>query len=233
MKSCSALGLVVLSCCFAGLANSADTEKDRAAIKKALGELQEFIGPWKGNGETKEGKSQIWKETMNWGWKFKGDDSWMGVEFTDSKSFDKGELKYLPEKKLYQLTLTDKDKKDLVFEGELKKKILTLTRVDPESKDKQTITMSTNNDGARLIYEYKVQTKGKGIDKRLFMVQHSKEGASIGSAKKNECIVTGGLGTMQVSFGGKTYYVCCSGCRDAFNEEPKKFIDEFEKKKKK
>ena len=35
-----------------------------------------------------------------------------------------------------------------------------------------------------------------------------------------------------VSFQGKTYYVCCSGCRDAFNEEPEKYIAEFEAKKK-
>jgi ribosomal protein L24E len=93
--------------------------------------------------------------------------------------------------------------------------------------------MSTNNDGARFIMNYAVQAKSKGLEKKIFMVSHTKEGAAIGSAKKNECVVTGGLGTMAVSFNGKTYYVCCSGCRDAFNENPKKFVDEFEKKNKK
>jgi len=28
-----------------------------------------------------------------------------------------------------------------------------------------------------------------------------------------------------------TYYVCCSGCRDAFNENPEKYIKEFNAKK--
>lgn len=217
---------------FAGLSASADSEKDRAIAKKALSDVQEFVGPWKGTGESAD-KKEIWKEAMIWGWKFKGDDTWITVEFTDSKQFDKGELKYLPEKKLYQLTLTDKAKKELVFEGELKRKILSLSRVDPETKDKQKIEMSTNNDGARFILNYAVQTKSKGLDKKIFMVQHTKEGVALGSAKKNECVVTGGLGTMTVSFNGKTYYVCCSGCRDAFNENPKKFVDEFEKKNKK
>jgi YHS domain-containing protein len=32
---------------------------------------------------------------------------------------------------------------------------------------------------------------------------------------------------------GVTYYVCCSGCRDAFNEDPEKYIKEYEAKKKK
>jgi YHS domain-containing protein len=31
---------------------------------------------------------------------------------------------------------------------------------------------------------------------------------------------------------GVTYYVCCSGCRDAFNENPAKIIADFNKKKK-
>jgi YHS domain-containing protein len=30
---------------------------------------------------------------------------------------------------------------------------------------------------------------------------------------------------------GETYYVCCSGCRDAFNENPEKYITEFKAKK--
>jgi YHS domain-containing protein len=44
--------------------------------------------------------------------------------------------------------------------------------------------------------------------------------------------VTGGLGTMTVSYEGKTYYVCCSGCRDEFKADPKKYIAEWEAKRK-
>jgi YHS domain-containing protein len=43
--------------------------------------------------------------------------------------------------------------------------------------------------------------------------------------------VTGGLGKIQVSFGGNTYYVCCTGCRDAFNENPAKMIAEYKARK--
>ena len=34
------------------------------------------------------------------------------------------------------------------------------------------------------------------------------------------CIVTEGKGTSKVSYKGKTYWVCCSGCRDAFLDDP-------------
>jgi YHS domain-containing protein len=37
---------------------------------------------------------------------------------------------------------------------------------------------------------------------------------------------------MQVSYMGQTYYVCCSGCRDAFNENPAKIIAEYKARKK-
>jgi len=50
---------------------------------------------------------------------------------------------------------------------------------------------------------------------------------------KPECIVSGGAGTIAVTFQGQTYYVCCSGCRAEFNETPEKYIKEFQAKKNK
>ena len=44
---------------------------------------------------------------------------------------------------------------------------------------------------------------------------------------QRECVVTGGLGTIEVSFEGKTYYVCCTGCRDYFNDNPKEVLAEY------
>lgn len=215
------------------VSQSADTPKELEAKKTALQQLHEFIGDWKGDGQTKSGKNEEWKEEMRWGWRFKGDESWLSFAFTDGKAIGKGELRYDPAKKQYQMKITDGVGKDRVFEGEFKGKRLTLAYTDPTSTDKYILVMSTNNDGARFVYNYAVQTKGKGLEKPLYQIQHKKEGASLTSGKKNECVVSGGLGTMQVSYNGKTYYVCCSGCADAFRETPKKFVDEFEKKNKK
>ncbi|MCP4510175.1 MAG: YHS domain-containing protein, partial [Fuerstiella sp.] len=40
-------------------------------------------------------------------------------------------------------------------------------------------------------------------------------------------VVTGGLGTIAVSYKGKKYYVCCQGCVQAFNDDPETIIAEY------
>lgn len=42
-----------------------------------------------------------------------------------------------------------------------------------------------------------------------------------------ECIVTGGEGTIQVTHQGKKYWVCCSGCAAAFEEDPEGILKEY------
>jgi YHS domain-containing protein len=200
--------------------------------KEALKALNEFVGQWKGNGETKSGKSEIWKESAEWSWDLKGTDPALKIKFTGGKQFSEGTLKYLPDKRKYQLTATTTDKKEQVFTGEIKSKKLVLTHEEPETKDKYTVEMSTNNDGARFVYNVAVQKKGVGIARRLVEVGLTREGVSLAGGKKNECIITGGLARMEVTYNGKTYYVCCTGCRDEFNANPKKYVDEYEKSKK-
>src|SRR5207302_1613456 len=52
---------------------------------------------------------------------------------------------------------------------------------------------------------------------RLGEVGYTREGVSFAAGESGPvCIVTEGRGTIQVSHKGKTYYVCCSGCKDLF-----------------
>jgi YHS domain-containing protein len=38
------------------------------------------------------------------------------------------------------------------------------------------------------------------------------------------CIVTGSAASMTVSYQGQTYPICCTGCRDEFNENSEKYL---------
>ncbi len=235
MKQLLALGLLlavpglVLPALFA--AEAAENE-----AKEKLKELQDYIGVWKGTGGPDKPRlsprDPSWDEKLDWSWRFKGDDAWLSLEIKKGKLFKGGQVRYLPDKKVYQLTATDADNKKLVFEGSIKNEMLVLQRTDPQTKATQQITMNVAGDGVRFIYRVAHRDEGTTLWKKDFLVASTKEGESLGKTeKKNECVVSGGVGTMPVTYKGETYWVCCSGCRDAFNENPEKYINEFKAKK--
>ena len=63
---------------------------------------------------------------------------------------------------------------------------------------------------------------------RLIEVGLTRDGESLAGAattsERPKCIVTGGAATMTMSYQGRTFPICCTGCRDEFNENPEKYI---------
>src|SRR5262245_7299589 len=236
MKGCfiSATLLVVL---FALPRLAADDGEEPASAKEALQALNDYIGEWKGTGDIEPAKKvskTFWVETVNWAWRFEKDEASLLMSVKDGKFFKSGELRYLMTKKKYQLTATDLKDKKLVFEGELKNGRLILERADADKKETQQITMNVAGDGVRFNYWYKTKPAGKKIYSSGYLVACNKEGESLGGKKEGkECPVSGGLGKIAVTFKDETYYVCCTGCRDAFNENPEKYVKEFKAKPKK
>jgi hypothetical protein len=209
---------------------------DKAEVKEALQALQDFIGEWQANGSPDkpriDPRDPTWKETLSWAWRFKGDDAWLTLSVKGGKVFSSAELGYLPAKKKYQLTATAPDGARRVFEGELKNDLLRLESTDADTKEVRQITMNTAAEGVRFIYRVGHKPAGSTLLRKDFLVAATKEGESLAAKeKKTECVVSGGLGTIPVSYKGETYYVCCSGCRDAFNDDPEKYIAEFKAKK--
>jgi hypothetical protein len=218
------------------LALSASADKAADATKAALqaDEVSSLVGRWKADGDAKvKGKKEIWKETIDWGWKFdKAGNSWLALSIDGGKFATGGTLKYDPAKKVYVLSVTDKDGAETVYAGKAGKKGLVVEGKDAAG-DVRRLTLVTLADGARLTVKAEVQQGGKGPFSELYKVAATKEGESFagGGGKKKECIVTGGLGTIAVNFAGQTYYVCCSGCKEEFEANPKKYVDELAKKK--
>ena len=212
-----------------------DDKDEPASPKAALQALNDFIGEWKGSGgpaKATAASKDIWSETLTWSWRFKGDDAWLTLDVKNGKYYKGGELRWLPDTKRYQLTLTDRAGKKQVFAGDLKDEVLVLERTDPATKETQQIKMNTAAEGIRLIYRFAHKPEGKTLYVADYQVAANKAGESLGKTeKKNECVVSGGLGTIPVSYKGVSYYVCCTGCKDAFMENPEKYIKEFEARK--
>ena len=232
--------MVVLVCLsivvfVAGFTLAADAPEKKTP-KQALRALNDLIGNWRGTGEpngTREEKQRnFWQEKIAWEWRFKGKDVYLRAAFDKGKYFTAAELRYLPDKQHYQLIATTPAKEKRVFEGTLDKKRLTLERSDEKKKETQRLVVSLLHFN-RYVYRYEVKPPERASFREVYHVGATKEGVEFaGDDDKPECVVSGGLGTMPVTYKGKTYYVCCSGCRDAFNDEPEKYIKEFEARKK-
>jgi hypothetical protein len=209
---------------------------DKKTPKRALQALNDLIGGWRGigepNGTREEKQRDFWQENITWEWRFKGKDVYLSAAFDKGKHFTAAELRYLPDKERYQLAAITPDKEKLTFEGTLDKKRLVLERFDEKKKEKQRLILAVFHFN-RHVYSYEVKPADRTAFRMVYRVGATKEGIEFaGGDDKPECVVSGGLGTMPVTYKGKTYYVCCSGCRDAFNDEPEKYIKEFEARKK-
>lgn len=201
--------------------------------KEALQPFNALIGEWRGTGtpvgSRDEQQKGFWLESLSWQWQFKGSDAWLALTIDKGKHFKGGVLRYLPAKDAFELTLTTLSKESLSFTGVHKGKTLALERdVDGETH-RLVFTLLHSN---RFLYHHDVKQAGKTFFSKKYSVGATKEGEAFAAGDgRPECIVSGGLGTSAVSYMGKTYYVCCSGCRAEFLDNPEKYIKESKEKK--
>lgn len=221
---------------FALCAALAADEPAKKSPREALQAFGDMIGEWRCTGEPNGTREEIqkgfWTEKMSWEWQFKDKDAWLKIAFDKGKYFTAGELRYVPEKDHFTLMLTTLQKEKITYIGAIetrdKTKIVTFER--EANKDAYRLVFTLLHDN---LYNYKYEEKpdGRPLYKMKWKVRAVKEGVAFaGGTGKPECIVSGGTGTITVSYMGKSYYVCCSGCRDEFNANPAKYVKEWEEK---
>jgi YHS domain len=223
---------VITSAAFA----RADDESPADQAKAALQALNDYIGTWNATGGpdrpgARPAAGDSWSETLSWSWRFTKGEPSIVFAVKNGKLYRGGEIRFDAARKAYELTLTDAKGQKAVYHGQLQRGYLTFEGKDAAGATRQ-VRMNLAGDNARLVYSVAEKPAGRTIFTRLYTVAGTKEGESLGAAAKDrECVVTGGLGTIAVSYNGKTYYVCCTGCRDAFLESPEKFVKAYEAKK--
>ena len=211
---------------------AADTPAPKTA-KEALQAFNDLIGSWRCTGtpagSREEQQRNFWTETLAVQWQFKGNDSWLKLDFDKGKNFTKGELRYRPATSDYELRLQTPKKETLSYTGALNNKTLALERSEGDIIHRLVFSFLH---AERFVYSYSTRPASKSLVTAQWKVGATKEGVAFATGEGGpECVVTGGKGTIAVSFQGKTYYVCCSGCRSEFNESPQKYIDEYNAKK--
>jgi YHS domain-containing protein len=215
-------------------------EKAAERDKQALTPLQIFVGEWRGVGQPRRGSTVgSWIEESEWAWKFeKGAAAFVFATPKEKegagKFFVAGRLERGEKDGQFRLIGTLPDgKTQLTYTGSQEKDgRLVLSADDVPEGSPSRIALRTVAEGQRLLILYERRLGKSDNYTRLAEVGFTRKGGDFAKAVvERECVVTGGAGTIQVSYKGQSYWVCCTGCRDLFNEDPEGVLAEFRARK--
>jgi hypothetical protein len=222
------LALITLLVLTAFLADDATVQNQN------LAKVQRLVGAWRGVGQPQRGSTKdSWVEEAEWIWKFGPEGPALVAKLTQAKYFRA--LKLTSEQQEGKYTLLAAPAAggdDIRYAGQLgdQGQLLFTTLKAPDTYPRRLSFRFVAN-GDRLLVLMERQTSGDTFV-RLAEVGYTRQGSGFGKlAAQRECIVTGGLGAIEVTHEGKTYYVCCTGCRDYFNEDPQKVLAEYASRK--
>jgi YHS domain-containing protein len=233
-------------------AQQPDSSKPDSTIadRKALAAFQGFIGDWKGVGQPRRGSSQgSWSEESQWAWRFAGGHAEIVAKLDHDPYFGALRLQAGERPGQFRLFATSKADqpnvktaaadenssatKEARYHGTLGDDGRLVLNIDgdPVPARPARVTLRLVAGGDRLVALYEARNDERFA--RLAEVGSTRKGSAfaVKRAGAHECIVTGGQGTIAVEYKGETYYVCCTGCRDLFKQDPEKILAEYRERK--
>jgi YHS domain-containing protein len=203
---------------------AAQTEPTAPTAKEALVAFNDLIGGWRGTGQPRRGSAQgAWREDAEWVWEFGKDKGDIAIRYDvkDGKLLKSARLTYDANAKQYLLTATTPDEESIKYAGQIEGDKLTLVSEPDKQGQVHRLTVTKLNEKRTLVLHEKRAAAQQSF-LRVAEVGYTREGTRLAfdGTTGPECIVTGGAGTISVSYKGKTYSVCCTGCRQAFEDDP-------------
>lgn len=230
--------LLVVVCCLNLVPLQADdpapVELDLATQKTALAHWNSLIGGWRGTGQPRRGSNTgAWREDTSWAWQFSETES--ALVGTVEKGKLAATLKITASAaEEYHLQWTTPEGVVRELTGKIEETKLVLASEPDTQQEVYRVTLTPLNELRTLILFEKRKADQQSYT-RLAEVGYTREGTRLAGpgGGQPECVVTGGLGTIKVEHAGKTYYVCCSGCQQAFNDDPEGILAEYKARREK
>jgi hypothetical protein len=229
--------LLLVSLVLTGGLVAAAASPQREQQQAALSKLQPYVGSWRGVGQPRRGSNRgAWRENQQWEWSFGSAGLAVTFEAKKAKYFRRGRLVARQKDGHYEFYgllagKDDREGKEVKYQGVLAddgKLVLHSSKIEAGKPARITIRQVADGDRMLVLYERQVVA---GRYARLAEIGLTREGSNFGAGTSFvECVVTGGLGTIPVTYQGKTYYVCCSGCRDYFNDNPAEILAEYQER---
>jgi len=204
----------------------------KAAAIEGLKDFTGLVGEWRGVGLVKRGSNQgAWQEQAELIWELKPKSTGIRWTIATGKEWKSALLSYDEATKQFTLTATRPDGSDRTYQGNLEDKRLVLEGADDKTHvHRLTLTILDQN---RMLVLFEKRPEQQSFFTRVGEVAYQRQGTRIAAVGGTGpiCVVTGGAGTIAVMHKGKTYYVCCTGCREAFMDDPEGTLAAYEKKK--
>ncbi|MBX3445094.1 MAG: hypothetical protein KF774_22030 [Planctomyces sp.] len=208
------------------VAHATPTAADQQA---RLSEFNSLIGKWRGAGQPRRGSNQgAWQEETRWVWDFEDGGVAIVSEVSDGQLMKSARLTCVDaEEGTLRLELTTPAEESRTYTGRPDGDRLVLTTDERPGEDVHRITLTRLNEKRTLLL-FERRGPNQSQFSRVAEVGYTRDGTRLAgpAANERECIVTGGTGDIAVMHKGQTYYVCCTGCLQAFEDDPDRIIAE-------
>jgi hypothetical protein len=214
-------GLLVLGALTLGVAGDSTPLPQQTVIAE-LQPQQYLIGQWRGVGQVRRGSAQgAWQETGAAVWELTKDRTGIRWTATDGKLWKAALLTVQPGDRPLVLLLTLPDDAVREYRGQRDGDRLVFESAADSRKEVHRATFTPLGEN-RVTVLFEKRGEQQSFYQRVAEIGFQRAGTRLAATDGNgpECVVTGGLGTIAVTHNGQTYYVCCTGCRDAFNDDP-------------
>ncbi len=165
-------------------------------------------------------------ESADWAWKLTSDSAALEITVKKGKYLKAGVLRAgkAPGTFVFETTLADGTSRTFAgAAGDRNRLALTADAKAPAGGVRR-VSITPLHD-TRLLVLLEAEDPERHTFSRLGEVGYTREGVAFAAGESYPlCVVTEGRGTIQVSYKGKTYWVCCSGCRDLFQDDPQSVL---------
>ncbi|MDA1232049.1 MAG: hypothetical protein O2856_14845 [Planctomycetota bacterium] len=226
-----------------------DSEKQIQSVIANLQPLQILLGQWRG---TTRRDYEDFKAVDNheWVWDLRSNPNQPALTIKSDKSpyIKTARVTWDTQQNRFTMTVADPTGVTKEFAGDFSEpvheivgsddklhKVFRLEFNQTESGDDSELWQFAfaQQENNRYLLEI-AKRRGKAAFSRFDTVSTQREGTSFavsdtGYAERT-CIISEGLGTTEVTYKGRSYWVCCSGCKAAFEEDPETWIARAAKK---
>jgi hypothetical protein len=201
-------------------------------IAPALQPFEALIGQWKGTAIPTANRLKGWRETHDWAWRFKsGKPVGVSLALTGNKTLRQGLITAGTKPGTYVLEAESASGSAIRYDGSIDESgrgfVFENRRADKDAEAERLVVRVLAN-GLRYTLWQEQKASTDTVWNRSVDVNVGRAGENFATGGDTEklpkCIVTGGAAALAVSLNGRSFPVCCTGCRDEVLADPEKYL---------